>query len=74
MLVTEIELSEVRRVAIGGRADVTLHQSERNELVVHAQQNVFDELHINITGDRLEIRPRRDVTISSRSSLSYDLY
>ncbi len=74
VLATEIALSEVRHVEIGGRADVTLHQSRRNELVVHAQQNVLDELYISITGDRLEIRPRRGVTISSRSPLSYDLY
>ncbi|WP_127556922.1 head GIN domain-containing protein [Saccharospirillum alexandrii] len=74
VVVTEIALGEVLHVDIGGRANVTLHQSERNELVVHAQQNVLDELYINLTGDRLEVRPRRGVTISSRSPLSYDLY
>lgn len=74
VLATDIELTKVRSVDIGGRADVTLHQSERNELIVHAQQNVLDELYINVTRDRLEIRPRRGVTISSRSPLSYDLY
>lgn len=74
VLATSIELADVRHVDIGGRADVTLHQSDRNELVIHAQQNVLDELFIRVTGDKLEVRPQRGVRITSRTPLSYDLY
>lgn len=64
----------VRHVDISGKARINLYQSDRSELVVHAQDNVLDTLEITITNDKLTIQPPRGMRFSSRTPLTYDLY
>lgn len=71
---TTYSLDGVRLVDIGGGAEVNLYQSDRSELVVHAQENVLDHLTITISNHSLRIHPQRGINISSQSPLAYDLY
>ncbi|GGX72807.1 head GIN domain-containing protein [Saccharospirillum salsuginis] len=74
MLETRYELPALQRVEIGGIGEVNLIESDRRELVVHAQENVLESLVITIRGDELDIGPERGVNFSGRTEIIYDLY
>lgn len=71
---TEYPLLTVKHVDISGKARINLYQSDRSELVVHAQENVLDTLEITVANDKLTIQPSRGMRFSSRTPLTYDLY
>jgi len=74
MQATSYELPALERVDIGGIGEVNLIESDRQELVVHAQDNVLESLVITIRGDELDIEPERGVNFSGRTEIIYDLY
>ncbi len=67
-------LPTLNKIDIGGSAKVNLIQSDQQELVVHAQENIIDELVIDIRDGELSIQTERGVRFDGWTDITYDLY
>lgn len=67
-------LPSLSAIDIGGAAQVNLIQSDRQELVVHAQENIIDALVIDIRDGVLSIQTERGVRFEGRTDITYDIH